>query len=138
MLVVMVRIPVGSSEEGARMEERFRSRAGLVDNMPGFMGFELLKGDSEFISVTRWAAQEDLDRWMQSQANTQAHARVPRPTGGGHPEAEGTAPTEAQSGQHSHEGGTSHGPAAEGQRPMGPQGSSVMVYEVVIPEAGRS
>ncbi len=132
MLVVMVRIPVGSQEEGNRMEERFRHRAGLVDNMPGFIGFELLKGDSEIISVTRWATQEDLDRWMQSQSNAQAHARVPRPTGGGHPEAEGAAQVQTQGDEHTHSA------AAGGQRATGPQGSSVMVYEVIIPEAGRS
>lgn len=132
MIVVMVRIPVGSQEEGNRMEERFRNRAGLVDNMPGFAGFELLKGDSEFISVTRWATQEDLDRWMQSQANAQAHAAVPRPTGGGHPQAEGAGPGQTQG------GAPMHNSAASGQGASGQQSSSVMVYEVVIPEAGRS
>lgn len=130
MLVVMVRIPVGSQEEGNRMEERFRNRAGLVDNMPGFVGFELLKGDSEFISVTRWATQADLDRWMQSQANAQAHAAVPRPTGGGHPQAEGVGQGQTQG------GALMHNSASQGA--SGQQSSSVMVYEVVIPEAGRS
>ena len=127
MLVVMVRIPVGSREESERMVERFRNRAGLVDGMPGFMGFELLQGDGEIISLTRWASQGDLDNWMNSQANAQAHARVPRPTGGGHPEA----------GPHAH--GTHEPPqssAAHAQQQAGghagPQGS-VMVYEVVIP-----
>ena len=127
MLVVMVRIPVGSREESERMVERFRNRAGLVDGMPGFEGFELLQGDGELISLTRWASRDNFNNWMNSEANTQAHARVPRPTGGGHPE-----------------GGT-HGHGAHGQQPgseapqppagghSGPQGSSVMVYEVVIP-----
>src|SRR5947208_1455781 len=77
MLVVMVRIPVGSSEEGDRIAERFRNRAGLVDTQPGFVGFELLKGESEYISVTRWATREDLDRWMHSEANAAAHGRRP-------------------------------------------------------------
>lgn len=135
MLVVMVRIPVGSQEEGARMEERFRNRAGMVDDMPGFMGFELLKGDSEIISVTRWATQPDLDRWMQSQANAQAHAAVPRPTGGGHPEAENATPATGGAGSHGH--ASSHGSSGEAQGASRPQGS-VMVYEVVIPDAGRS
>src|SRR5438067_13709910 len=86
MLVVMVRIPIGSAAEGQRLEERFRNRAGLVDNEPGFLGFELLKGDGEYISVTRWATREDLDRWMKSQAHAQAHGRTPNRTGGGHPQ----------------------------------------------------
>ena len=128
MLVVMVRIPVGSREESERMVERFRNRAGLVDGMPGFLGFELLQGDGELISLTRWASQDDLNNWMNSQANVQAHARVPRPTGGGHPDA----------GPHA-QGTQEQAPQpASGQTPAqsggqgGPQGS-VMVYEVVLP-----
>ncbi len=128
MLVVMVRIPVGSREESDRMLERFRNRAGLVDGMPGFMGFELLQGDGELISLTRWASRADLDNWMNSQANAQAHARVPRPTGGGHPEG----------GPHAHSAHSQTQPESAGGQPQarghsGPQGSSVMVYEVVIP-----
>jgi heme-degrading monooxygenase HmoA len=124
----MVRIPVGSREESDRMLERFRNRAGLVDGMPGFMGFELLQGDGELISLTRWASQHDLDNWMNSQANTQAHARVPRPTGGGHPEG----------GTHGHGSHEQHQHGAASTQPQqgghsGPQGS-VMVYEVVIPD----
>lgn len=127
MLVVMVRIPVGSREESERMVERFRNRAGLVDGMPGFEGFELLQGDGELISLTRWASRDDLNNWMNSKANAQAHARVPRPTGGGHPEG----------GTHGH-GTHEQRPGSEAPQPQagghsGPQGSSVMVYEVVIP-----
>ena len=92
MLVVMVRIPVGSAEEGKRLEERFRNRPGLVDSEPGFMGFELLKGDGEYISITRWATRDDLNRWMRSDAHAQSHGRPANPTGGGHPhEADRTA-----------------------------------------------
>lgn len=123
MLVVMVRIPVGSPEEGARLEERFRNRAGLVDNEPGFVSFELLKGESEYISVTRWRSREDLDRWMRSEANTQAHGRTPHPTGGGHP-ASGPLSSAAVT------------PGATQGRPGGggPMGGSVMIYEVALPE----
>jgi len=119
MLVVMVRIPVGSAAEGARLEERFRNRQGLVDREPGFLGFELLKGDSEYVSVTRWATREDLDRWMKSQAHAQAHGRPASPTGGGHPHG-------------ARHGETPHDTTGD----MRPGGSAV-TYEVVIPaEAG--
>lgn len=93
MIVVMVRIPVGSDEEGEALANRFRNRAGLVDNQPGFISFELLKGDGEYISLTRWADRESLDAWMKSQAHGQAHNQTGankgqaqasgRPTGGG-------------------------------------------------------
>jgi heme-degrading monooxygenase HmoA len=122
MLVVMVRIPIGSTAEGARLEERFRNRAGLVDDQPGFLGFELLKGDSEFISLTRWATHEDLDRWMRSQAHADAHGRAPTPTGGGHPHAAHHR-SEPQSAE------PEVGPAEAGTS----QGASTLIYEVVIP-----
>ena len=81
MIVVMVRIPTGSDEEANGMINRFRNRAGLVDNEPGFKGFELLKGDGELISVTRWETRADLDRWMGSQASAAAHSRGGSPMG---------------------------------------------------------
>jgi len=124
MLVVMVRIPIGSAPEGERLEERFRNRAGLVDSEPGFLGFELLKGDSEIISMTRWATREDLNRWMRSQAHAQAHGQVPGPTGGGHPHAPRATGTQAGQGE------------AEQARPGGPPSASTLIYEVVIPERG--
>jgi heme-degrading monooxygenase HmoA len=114
----MVRIPVGSAEEAARLEDRFKNRLGAVDGTPGFLGFELLKGENEYISVTRWASQADLDRWTSSQAHAQAHARPSAPTSGGHP----------QSGPL-----TSTPNPAQGSVPA----SSTLVYEVVIPAEGR-
>ena len=120
MIVVMVRIPVGSAEEGERIAERFRNRRGMVDSHPGFMGFDLLKGDGEYVSVTRWASQEALDSWMSSDAHGQAHGQ-PRPQvpqTGGHPQ------------------GGEKGATDTGARPSGSTASSTLVYEVVIPESG--
>lgn len=120
MIVVMIRIPVGSAEEGERIADRFRNRMGLVDNHPGFMGFELLKGVGEYISVTRWATQEALDSWMTSQSHGQAHAqgRPQAPQTGGHPQ------------------GGEKGAAAPAATQTGSPASSTLVYEVVIPESG--
>jgi len=118
MIVVMVRIPVGSVDEGAKLEERFRNRLGAVDDSPGFLGFELLKGENEYISVTRWASQADLDRWTSSQAHAQAHSRPATPTSGGHPHAEGSD--------------------ASGSQPRGNvPASSTLMYEVVIPQGKK-
>ena len=123
MLVVMVRIPVGSVEEAARVEERFRNRAGLVDKQPGFLGFELLRGDGEFVSLTRWASRDDLNRWMQSEAHSEAHGRRPHPTGGGHPQSGPLREAMVE--------------AAPEQAPRpGSMPGSVLTYEVVIPSGG--
>ena len=118
MLVVMVRIPINSPEQAEQMIERFKNRAGKVDTYPGFLGFELLKGDQECVSMTRWASQEDLDRWMNSPDNVQAHAKTPEyAQAAGHGQS---APT-----QGSHEHGQAGGPP----RPQ------VSIYEVAIPRS---
>ena len=125
MIVVMVRIPVGSAEEGEQLANRFKNRAGLVDAQPGFLGFELLKGDGEYISVTRWAAREDLERWMGGQGHAQAHTRMSAPTSGGHPHGTGEGQEHA-----AHQAGE----ARQGGMPA----SSTTVYEVVIPGEART
>jgi heme oxygenase (mycobilin-producing) len=116
MIVVMVRIPVGSAEEGERIAGRFKNRMGAVDSQPGFMGFELLKGEHEYVSVTRWASKEALDAWTASQSHAQAHGQ-----GMAQPQA-------AQTGGH---------PAAETGGRASQPASSVLMYEVVIPESSK-
>jgi heme-degrading monooxygenase HmoA len=115
MIVVMVRIPVGSAEEGERIAGRFRDRMGLVDDQQGFLGFELLRGEHEYISVTRWASREALDTWTSSQAHAQAH---------GHAH---TRPQAPQTGGH---------PQGGADRQSSSTASSTLVYDVVIPESG--
>jgi heme-degrading monooxygenase HmoA len=109
MIVVMVRIPVGSDEEGERIARSFRERIGSVHGTPGFLGFELLKGEHEYISLTRWASREDLRNWTAGEQHAAAHSRPQAPTSAGHPHGEGKAPS------------------------AGAPASSTLVYEVVIP-----
>jgi heme-degrading monooxygenase HmoA len=109
MIVVMVRIPVGHDEEGERIARSFRERIGSVHGRPGFLGFELLKGEHEYISLTRWESREALRDWASSEEHAAAHSRPQAPTSAGHPTAEGRA--------------------AEASAPA----SSTLVYEVVIP-----
>lgn len=109
MIVVMVRIPVGSEEEGERIARSFRERIGSVHGTPGFLGFELLKGEHEYISLTRWASREDLRNWAASEEHAAAHSRPQAPTSAGHPHAEGKASS------------------------AGAPASSTLVYDVVIP-----
>jgi heme-degrading monooxygenase HmoA len=110
MVVVMVRIPVGSDEEGERIARSFRERLGSVHGRPGFLGFELLKGEHEYISLTRWESREALRDWAASEEHAAAHSRPQAPTSAGHPTSEGRA---------------------AGAAPA----SSTLVYEVVIPSS---
>jgi len=120
MLVVMVRIPINSPEQAEQMIERFKNRAGLVDSYPGFIGFELLQGDEECISMTRWASQEDLDRWLTGPDNMQAHSKTPE-----YSQASGPGQSTPASGSHGH------------AQPGGPPRPQVSIYEVVIPGAAK-
>lgn len=78
MFVVCNRISI-NPEHVDVFEERFRSRAGLVDTMPGFVAFQLLRpvksGDSYIVMVT-WQSKADYQAWMKSQAFKDGHARA--------------------------------------------------------------
>ncbi len=53
---------------GAELEKRFAARAKLVETMPGFEGFELLRpvgGETRYFVYTRWADEESFQGWVQ-------------------------------------------------------------------------
>ena len=63
--------------QGEALEERFRSRHGEVERMPGFLGFELLRrtsGESRYFVYTRWETEEAFRAWVESDAFTRGHA----------------------------------------------------------------
>jgi heme oxygenase (mycobilin-producing) len=78
MFVVCNRIAI-NPEHAAVFEERFNTRAGLVDTMPGFVSFQLLRpvkaGDSYIVMVT-WESKEDYQAWMKSSQFKDGHART--------------------------------------------------------------
>ncbi len=82
MMVAMFHVEV-SEGNGERFIEGFRHRLRLVDQMPGFRGFELLRHRDEpnkFIVVTRWERWEDFVAWTESEQFHQANARAGTPT----------------------------------------------------------
>lgn len=93
MITVMNRISVKPEFAGA-FEERFRTRAGLVDEMPGFIRNEVLRPTQEgkpYIVLTYWESREDFERWTNSEQFKQGHARsgsLPREAFNGHSELE--------------------------------------------------
>lgn len=77
MITVMNRITV-KPEYAEAFEERFRSRAGLVDQMPGFVRNEVLrptKPGDPYIVLTYWESMEAFQGWTESDAFKQGHAR---------------------------------------------------------------
>lgn len=96
-----ITVPADSGDELAR---RFAARAGAVDGVPGFEGFELLQptdGRTVWLVVTRWADEESYEAWKNSASFGHGHGR---PAG-----AEGAEGAAADGG---------HAPAGA-QRPVG-------------------
>lgn len=77
MFVVMNRIPV-NSEYAEQFEDRFRTRAGEVDQMPGFIRNQVLRPsnpDDPYVVLTMWQSKADFEAWVNSDAFTKGHAR---------------------------------------------------------------
>ena len=64
MIVVANRIPIAKGYE-EKFESRFKERAGLVDDMPGFIRNEVLRPiDSDYYVVqTYWESKEAFEVW---------------------------------------------------------------------------
>lgn len=71
------------------LEERFAKRAGEVETMDGFEGFELLRptdGSSCYFVYTRWRDEGAFQVWVDSQQFQHGHAQQ----SGGSPAASGS------------------------------------------------
>ena len=79
MLVVSNRIQVSRGFEKG-FEERFVGRAGLVDKMPGFIRFEILRPikSDYYIVLTHWQDEASFRRWTDSKEFQEAHSNRPR------------------------------------------------------------
>lgn len=82
MIVVANRIPVAKGFE-AQFEARFQKRQRLVETMPGFIRFQLLKPiqSDYYISMTYWESYEAFEQWTKSPEFEQAHSGSPPPLG---------------------------------------------------------
>ncbi len=93
MIVTCNRIPVNSAHAQA-FEERFADRSTLVDGMPGFISFQLLRPTQEgdpYVVMTFWESEAHFNAWTQSDAFKEGHARsgsLPPETFSGHPTLE--------------------------------------------------
>src|SRR5690349_15035181 len=77
MITVANRIYV-ASEYADAFEERFRERAGLVDQMSGFISNQVLRPVNEgdpYVVFTLWNSREDFLNWVRSDAFLKGHAQ---------------------------------------------------------------
>ena len=77
MITVANRIFV-SPEYSEEFEDRFRNRARLVDEMPGFVSNQVLRpvndGDP-YIVFTLWESRIDFENWVNSEEFRKGHAQ---------------------------------------------------------------
>lgn len=77
MITVANRIYV-NPEYAEQFEERFRQRAGLVDDMPGFQANLVLRPTepgAPYVVLSFWDSREDFEAWTRSDAFAKGHAR---------------------------------------------------------------
>jgi heme-degrading monooxygenase HmoA len=76
VIVVANRIFVAKGHEAA-FEARFRDRARLVDETPGFVRNEVLRPRTEgapYVVMTHWMDEVSFRAWTESPAFREAHA----------------------------------------------------------------
>jgi heme-degrading monooxygenase HmoA len=75
MYVVANRVPVAAGWEQA-FEERFRHRAGRIEQNPGFIRMEVLRPadeESPWIVLTHWESEDAFRQWLSSDDFKEAH-----------------------------------------------------------------
>ena len=80
MFVVANRVPV-QPDWTETFEERFRQRAGQIDQQPGFVRMEILRpvdADTPYVVLTVWQSKEHFQAWVGSDDFKAAH-RNPLP-----------------------------------------------------------
>ena len=108
-----IRVPEGM---GPVIEERFAARAGAMNDVEGFISFELLRptaGEDRYFVYTRWETEAAFQAWRESQRFAESHAGQT----GGAPEGHGG-------------GGPAKGPG-EGSGPVG-MGANLLEFEVAL------
>jgi heme-degrading monooxygenase HmoA len=69
-----ISVPEGRGEV---LEERFAARADSMQDVPGFLGFELLRptgGEVRYFVYTRWEDDAAFEAWRTGDRAGQAHA----------------------------------------------------------------
>ena len=76
MSVVKINAIVVPPDKQDRFEQRFRGRAGAVEQTPGFEWFELLRpleGTDQYLVYTRWESEDAYRTWADGQEFARAH-----------------------------------------------------------------
>ena len=64
------------ADKGDEFESAWRSRESYLEDVPGFIKFQLLRNDDGvFISHSTWENQQTFHDWTESEAFQKAHAQ---------------------------------------------------------------
>jgi heme oxygenase (mycobilin-producing) len=88
MTVVKINAITVPGDSGDELAKRFAARAGAVDSVDGFEGFELLRPADErttWLVVTRWRDDESFQAWVRSPAFAHGHRSAAERAGGAAP-----------------------------------------------------
>jgi len=121
-----IRVPEGMGE---MIEQRFAARGDAMNEVEGFLSFELLRptaGEDRYFVYTRWETEEAFQAWRESQRFAESHAG--QPAGGGS-EHSGPAP-EGHGGPPAGHGEGAKGPG-EGSGPVA-MGADLLEFETVL------
>lgn len=63
------------AEYAGRLEEGFKSQAGGMDGVAGFVSFDLLRAEEggEYLVVTRWNDKPSFEAWREGDAFQRSH-----------------------------------------------------------------
>jgi heme-degrading monooxygenase HmoA len=71
MAIVKINAIQVPEQAGPELERRFAERAGVVEDSPGFLGFQLLRptaGEDRYFVVTHWEDEESYAAWRDGDA----------------------------------------------------------------------
>jgi heme-degrading monooxygenase HmoA len=97
MSVVKINALTVPAEMRETLEQRFASRAQMVDGQDGFEWFELLRpieGTDQYLVYTRWRSEDDFQAWMAGNMKA-AHGHGGGPGGEGGAERPKPAATDS-------------------------------------------
>ncbi|WP_255560904.1 MULTISPECIES: antibiotic biosynthesis monooxygenase [unclassified Mumia] len=137
MSVIKINAITVPADSGDELAHRFAARAGAVDDVDGFEGFELLKPTDErttWLVITRWRDDEAFEAWKSSPAFAHGHgdSAVGAHGHGGEHAGHSAGEHAGHGGGHGgHAGAHGHGGehAGHGQRPVGVS-AELWSYEV--------
>ncbi|QUW27582.1 heme-degrading monooxygenase HmoB [Bacillus cereus] len=106
---------ISVTDEGRPVfENRFKNRAGLIENEPGFQAIRVLRplSNDTYVILTMWETEQNFKDWTESRSFENAHKKRPA-------QAEGQAPSQAH-------------PHAEQQKSTFSRPSFVTTFEVLV------